>query len=431
MDLLSWGMFPKVFKQVLINLPYRFSKLPEATQTLLPRGLGRSYGDSCLNDSGILIGSQQLNHFIDFSRSSGVLRCESGVSFDEILKLVVPEGWFLPVTPGTKFVTVGGAIANDVHGKNHHKAGNFGHHVIQFELLKSTGERIICSREQNSDLFYATIGGLGLTGFITWAEFRLTKIPSTWIAQEQIQFQSLDEFFKINEASEKNYEYTVAWVDCVSSSKDIRGIYLRGNFASVKDFRLHKSSGFKTIPFFFPSWVLNKFSIKAFNALYYRKNLTKVKTDIVHYDPFFYPLDSIHQWNKIYGKNGFLQYQFVIPYKGTNWQAVSKIFDIIKSSEMGSFLAVLKTFGPIESEGMLSFPQEGLTLALDFPNYGDKLFKVLDECDEIVKNAGGRVYPAKDARMSASSFAVFYPRITEYKKYVDPSFSSSLWRRVK
>lgn len=431
MDLLSWGMFPKVFKQVLITLPYRFSKLPEATQTLLPRGLGRSYGDSCLNDSGILIGSQQLNHFIDFSRSSGVLRCESGVSFDEILKLVVPEGWFLPVTPGTKFVTVGGAIANDVHGKNHHKAGNFGHHVIQFEILKSTGERIICSREQNSDLFYATIGGLGLTGFITWAEFRLTKIPSTWIAQEQIQFQSLDEFFKINEASEKNYEYTVAWVDCVSSSNDIRGIYLRGNFASVKDFRLHKSGGFKTIPFFFPSWVLNKFSIKAFNALYYRKNLTKVKTDIVHYDRFFYPLDSIHQWNKIYGKNGFLQYQFVIPYKGTNWQTVSKIFDIIKSSEMGSFLAVLKTFGPIESEGMLSFPQEGLTLALDFPNYGDKLFKVLDECDEIVKKAGGRVYPAKDARMSAPSFAAFYPRTTEFKKFVDPAFSSSFWRRVK
>lgn len=431
----SWGLFPKVQKQTYIDLEHRLSPLPSAAGLLLPRGLGRSYGDSCLNESGTLLGSARLNHFISFDPQSGIIRCEAGVSFDEILQLVVPKGWFLPVTPGTKFISVGGAIANDVHGKNHHHAGNFGHHVICFELLRSTGERIFCSRAENADLFFATIGGLGLTGFITWAEFQLKKIPSAWIEQEQIQFHSLSQFFALSEISEKDYEFTVAWVDCVNSATDIRGIFIRGNYAKPlakhKNLKVHNTASFKTIPCFLPEWLLNSFSIKAFNELYYRKNLSIEKKSVVHYDPFFYPLDSIHHWNKIYGKRGFLQYQFVVPYKADSGATIAKIFNILKRSQMGSFLAVLKTFGSVKPEGLLSFPQEGVTLALDFPNCGEKLIKVLEKCDEIVRQAQGTVYPAKDARMSTESFATFFPRAAEFEKHMDPQFSSSFWRRVR
>lgn len=444
-DYPSWGLYPKISGQTYCDLEHRFSSLnslssltslPLSTEqkSILPRGLGRSYGDSCLNESGILVGTKRLQHFISFDSEQGILRCESGVSFDEILQFIVPQGWFLPVTPGTKFVTVGGAIANDVHGKNHHYAGNFGHHVLSFELLRSSGKRLICSRIENAELFYATIGGLGLTGFITWAEFKLSKMSSAWIKQEQIQFHSLKDFFSLATESERDYEFTVAWVDCVNSSSDIRGIFIRGNFATPQahdNFKVHNTKSFKTVPVFFPEWTLNSFSIRSFNELYYRKNLSAKKENIVHYDPFFYPLDSIHHWNKIYGKRGFLQYQFVVPYKEDAGKALADIFDILKRSQMGSFLAVLKTFGAVKSEGLLSFPQEGVTLALDFPNYGDKLFKILDQCDAIVRSAKGAVYPAKDARMSKESFSTFFTQLNEFERHIDPQFSSSFWRRVR
>lgn len=432
-DLQSWGLYPQVASQKLENLASRLVPLPDFQGQLLPRGLGRSYGDSCLNENGLLVGSQQLKHYISFNHETGMIRCESGVSFDDILKLAVPRGWFLPVTPGTKFVTVGGAIANDVHGKNHHKAGNFGHHVTRLELLRSTGERLICSRSENTDLFFATIGGLGLTGFITWAEFGLSRIASSWINQQQIQFSSLKEFFELSAQYENTYEYTVSWVDCVGSSKDIRGIFIGGNFADQEQdrFRLHSEKSLKTIPVFFPEWALNSLSIRAFNELYYRKNLSADKKNHAHYEPFFYPLDSINHWNKIYGRRGFLQYQFVVPYKNDDGAALAEVFSILKRSQMGSFLAVLKTFSTRKSEGMLSFPQEGVTLALDFPNHGEKLLQVLEQCDQIVRQAHGAVYPAKDARMRKDSFAAFYPRLNEFEKFIDPKFSSSFWRRVR
>ncbi|MGZ3774661.1 MAG: FAD-binding oxidoreductase [Bdellovibrio sp.] len=439
----SWGLYPKITQQNFCELDNRYALLSSCSspsnsalikESILPRGVGRSYGDSCLNETGTLIGSGRLNHYISFDKEAGIIRCEAGVLFGDILQLVVPQGWFLPVTPGTKFVTVGGAIANDVHGKNHHVAGNFGHHVLSFEILRSSGERLHCSRSENTELFYATIGGLGLTGFITWAEFKLCKISSAWIEQEQIQFQSLSDFFKIATDSEKDYDFTVAWVDCVNKANDIRGIFIRGNFApaqKVENFKIHNSQSANSVPFYFPEWTLNSFSIRVFNELYYRKNLTSFKKNIVHYDPFFYPLDSIHHWNKIYGRRGFLQYQFVVPFKEDSGKAISQIFDILKQSQMGSFLAVLKTFGSMKSEGMLSFPQEGVTLALDFPNYGKKLLTVLEQCDAIVKEAKGAIYPAKDARMGAHNFAAFFPRLNEFDKYIDPQFSSSFWRRVR
>ncbi|QDK45331.1 FAD-binding oxidoreductase [Bdellovibrio sp. ZAP7] len=430
----SWGQYPLATDQTLYPFSNRFSLLPKVSASLLPRGLGRSYGDSCLNDHGVLLSSTGLNRYIDFNQETGVLCCEAGVSFDEILQLAVPRGWFLPVTPGTKFITVGGAIANDIHGKNHHIAGNFGHHVSRFEILRSSGERLICSRNENSDLFYATIGGLGLTGFITWVEFNLTKIDSSWIDQEQIQFHSLSEFFEIAAESETGYEYTVAWVDCVSSEKDIRGIFIRGNFAkpqATENYKVHKLTSLKNIPVYFPEITLNKFSIRAFNELYFRKNITPRKKNLVHYEPFFYPLDAIHNWNRIYGKRGFLQYQFVVPYKNDSGAAVQKIIQLLNKSQMGSFLAVLKTFGNVPSEGMMSFPKEGVTLALDFANYGEDLYQVLEECDAIVRSAGGAVYPAKDARMSKESFSAFYPQRKSFEQFIDPQFSSSFWRRVR
>nr|WP_255490316.1 FAD-binding oxidoreductase [Bdellovibrio sp. KM01] len=429
----SWGLYPKVQNQASQALESRFASLPLPDSTILPRGLGRSYGDSCLNNGGTLICSNYLNKFISFSSETGLIRCEAGVTFEDVIKLAVPKGWFLPVTPGTKFVTVGGAIANDVHGKNHHKSGNFGNHVTQFELLRSTGERLLCSRNSNPELFKATIGGLGLTGFITWAEFQLIKIDSSWVDQEQIQYHNLNDFFAIAEESEENFDYTVSWVDCVSSS-DVRGIFIRGNFANAQsedNFKLHKEKSLKNVPVFLPEQTLNRFSIRAFNELYFHKNISSHKAGLVHYEPFFYPLDSIHNWNRIYGKRGFLQYQFVVPYKNDAGAALNEIFQVLKKSQMGSFLAVLKTFGNLQPEGLMSFPKEGVTLALDFANYGDSLLKVLETCDSIVRSANGSVYPAKDARMSKQSFSTFYPQIESFEKHIDPKFSSSFWRRVR
>lgn len=429
----SWGLYPPVANQNLLTMDQRNHPLPAASSSILPRGLGRSYGDSCLNENGTLLSNLALKHLISFNSNTGILRCESGVSLQEVIQFAVPRGWFLSVSPGTKFVTVGGAIANDVHGKNHGQSGNFGHHTLSFELLRSNGERLTCSRTQNADYFYATIGGLGLTGFITWAEIQLKKIPSSFIDQEQIQFYNLQEFFQLSKESEKNFSYIASWVDCVSSGKDVRGIFIRGNYSqsTAGNYQVHNSSGAKTVPVFFPEFALNPMSIKAFNFAYYHKNIFKHRANTVHYDPFFYPLDSLNNWNKIYGRRGFLQYQVVVPYDRDNGQAIQEIMDLVKKNQRGSFLVVLKTFGSIKSEGLMSFPREGVTLALDFANYGPDLLKFLDDCDVLVRQAGGAIYPAKDARMSKESFAQFYPRLNEFEKFIDPQFSSSFWRRVR
>ena len=430
----SWGNYPLLNHEEFENLKNRHSLLPKTSLKMLPRGLGRSYGDSCLAGEGLLVGNHLLKHFIGFDPNTGRLICESGVTLDQILQLVVPRGWFLPITPGTKFVTVGGAIANDVHGKNHHVAGNWGHHVTRFELLRSSGERLLCSPTENSKYFTATLGGLGLTGFITWAEIQLKKISTSWIDQEQIKFSTLDEFFSLSEESEKNFEYTVSWVDCLGDTNQIPGIFIRGNHATQSHGKpiltTHTGGSLKSIPIFFPNFTLNPLTIRAFNTLYYQKNLRKIQTSHVHYDPFFYPLDSILNWNCIYGKRGFLQYQCVVPYRSDSGAAITEIFRRIKKSNMGSFLAVLKTFGKTPSLGTLSFPTEGVTLALDFPNYGAPLLTLLEECDEIVRSVKGRVYPAKDARMSRESFHTFFPQVTSFQSLIDPLFESQFWRRV-
>ena len=296
------------------------------------------------------------------------MRCEAGVSLAEILDIFVPRGWFLPVTPGTKFVSVGGAIANDIHGKNHHRSGTFGCHVTCFELLRSNGQRLICSPDQNSELFRATIGGLGLTGVILWAEFRLKPIINPYIDMDHIRFSSLEEFFDISAASDQDFEYTMSWVDLLIGGQNLcRGIFMRGNHNQSQALASKpvKKRLPLALPFNLPTFTLNTFTVKAFNELYYHAQTRKTVHKTVPYDPFFYPLDSIHDWYRMYGKRGFLQYQFVVPFDNAR-AAMSEILGRIRQAGEGSFLTVLKTFGDIPSPGMLSFPRPGLTLALDF-----------------------------------------------------------------
>lgn len=433
----SWGRFPQV-SQESIPLFWREKTLPLPPPpiTVLPHGLGRSYGDVCLNDNGILLTTHHLNRFIHFDTEQGLLCCEAGVSLAEILTLCVPQGWFLPITPGTKFVTVGGAIANDVHGKNHHCAGTFGCHVLQFELLRSNGERLLCSPTQNEEYYAATIGGLGLTGLITWAEIQLKRINHRAMAAEIIQFADLDEFFELSAGSDQYYDYTMAWVDCQSKKALGRGIFFRGNHVKAEEIPAQWQpplanrlpAALRTMPFNLPNFVLNQWTVSAFNWFYYHKQRQKIVSQFVDYDPFFYPLDAILEWNRLYGKTGFLQYQFVVSYE--DHQIIKTILQTIAESGLSSFLAVLKTFGELTSPGLLSFPRKGVTLALDFPIKGSITFELLEYLDDSVCEAGGVVYPCKDARLSARHFKSYYPQWEELIHYMDPRFSSSFWRRV-
>ncbi len=432
----SWGRYPRV-SHIGELTPASISSVSESVASvdasILPRGLGRSYGDSCLNDGGYLLSSISLDRFHGFDPLTGILRCESGVSLDEILKVFVPKGWFLPVTPGTKFVTVGGAIANDVHGKNHHKVGSFGNHVKAFELERSDGTRMVCSEDSNPDWFRATVGGLGLTGIILWAEIYLKAVKGPFIDMESLKFESLDEFYQITGESEADFEYTVSWLDCFSVRDGVRGIFMRGNHSDRVEVKrskaVHSSPGSLTFPFDAPSFLLSPPTIKAFNYLYYSKQRDKVSISSVHYDPFFYPLDKVNNWNRMYGKRGFLQWQCVVPLLDEG-KAISSIIEKINRSGQWSFLVVLKEFGEVVPKGMLSFPMPGITLALDFPNVGESLFSLLDELDTIVVEAGGRLYPAKDARMSSSTFMSSFSHYEDFLEYIDPRFSSSFIRRV-
>lgn len=439
----SWGRYPQTGQQNAITFSWldelqsRISSSPSGTH-YLPRGLGRSYGDSCLVDStGTLLDLQACNRILEFDRERGILSAEAGASFDQILRLIVPAGWFLPVTPGTKFVTLAGAIANDIHGKNHHAAGNFGNHVIDFELLRSDGRVLRCSENdaaesETGSLFRATIGGIGLTGVILRARFRLRKIENPLIDQEIVKYRGIREFVELSSESEAlGFEYTVSWVDCLSSGEKLRGLFIRGNHAQGQrvEAQMHGKPKL-AIPVDFPNFALNPLSVRAFNELYYRKQFQKKKVGPVHFDPFFYPLDSILMWNRIYGSRGFLQYQFVVPYESDQGEAVNEIMGRIARSGQGSFLAVLKVFGAIPGRGMLSFPRPGITLALDFKNTGEPLYRLLQDLDRLVISAGGALYPAKDARMSKESFLASFPEVTEFKKWMDPVFGSRFSNRV-
>lgn len=428
----SWGRVLKLEHEV-VALSNRFDELPKISQgssTFLPYGNGRSYGDSCLNAGGTILKTAALDRFIAFDPETGILRCESGVLLSEILRLIVPQGWFLPVTPGTRFVTVGGAIANDVHGKNHHVSGTFGRHVRQLELLRSDSQRLICAATEHPDYFAATIGGLGLTGLVTWAEIQLRRIGNPWIDAETIRFESLDEFFSLCEESDWDYEYTVSWVDCAGKGKRLgRGLFMRGNHAPADSMPANYSQKTRTFPFTPPVSLINSITLKAFNSAYYHKQISRELRHTQHYEPFFYPLDGMLEWNRMYGPKGFFQYQCIVPSQNGE-EVIAELLGEIAASGMGSFLAVLKICGDAASPGMLSFPMKGVSLALDFPNRGEKLEHLFKRLDHIVRSAGGRLYPAKDGRMPGDLFRSGFPRWQEFTNYIDPDFSSSFWRRV-
>lgn len=428
----SFNRYPKIYPSDVINITWK--EQLEKIKTLsnfLPRGYGKSYGDSCLIDNGTLVDTTELNHLISFDKENLIIEAEAGAKFSKLLDFMVPNKAFLPVTPGTKYISLAGAIANDVHGKNHHKGGTFGRHTLEFELVRSNGEVLTCSPEQNSDLYKATIGGLGLTGVITKAKFKAIAINNPYLYVENIKYKNLDEFFEINEESVKDYNYTVSWIDSTAKGKSLgRGIYNRGNFTNPN---LHKvpenDQEQKMLPFPLDYPFINNLSVKAFNLMWYKKQVKRHEKVISHYNPFFYPLDGVDGWNKSYGKNGFLQYQFVIPLEKGR-KILPKILSDISKSGLSSFLVVLKTFGDLPSPGMLSFPEPGITLAIDFRMDGEKTLKLLDKLDEYIIELGGRLYPAKDARMKAEHFKKFYPNWQEFLKYKDPNITSAFWERV-
>ncbi len=428
----SWGRFPASTPHDVITLAWR-TQIADAMRSstrVLAYGLGRSYGDVCLNNDGTLIVTSHLDRFISFDPATGVLRCEAGVSLAAIIDLVVPHGWFLPVTPGTKYVTVGGAIANDVHGKNHHLRGTFGSHVRAFELVRSDGSVRECTPTQHAEWFAATIGGLGLTGIISWAEIQLIRIGAPTLDVESIKARSLDEMIALMDESDASWEYTVSWIDCTQGGKTIgKGSFIRGNFEEQSRIKNQGSNVLFDVPIVPPNWLLNRTSIKAFNTLYYHKQFSRSKRTRTSIDPFFYPLDVVGGWNKLYGKRGFLQWQCVIPYDG-DASVMHHILSEIKRAGMASFLAVLKMFGDKPSPGLLSFPRPGLTLALDFGNDGVPLMRMLDTLDAIVADVGGRIYPAKDAHMSAEHFHTMYPEASRLAAFLDPHCTSTFWQRV-
>ncbi len=432
-DSLTWGR--AVRRPQFVAAPSFKEDIPGLIRaanggTVLPVGLQRSYGDSALNSEGRLLAMPGSSRFIAFDPQTGVLRAEAGATLGEIMRRLVPLGFFPAVTPGTRFVTLGGAFANDVHGKNHHGAGTFGCHVSAFGLVRGDGEAIEVRAGSGNGLFEATAGGLGLTGVIEWAEVRLDRIESSFLDTEIIPYGTLDEFWHIAEASCHSHEHTVAWIDCTARGHNAgRGIFSRANWSREGPLEPHGERQGLSVPFDAPGALLNRLTVGLFNRLYGAAQKRKAGPLRQHYSQFFHPLDSIGSWNRLYGRRGFYQYQCVVP-PPVMKDAIPALLNEIAASGQGSFLAVLKTCGPRPSPGMLSFPMEGATLALDFPNRGDRTLKLFARLDKIVAEAGGRLYAAKDGRIPKAMWAAGYPALERFLPHVDPKFSSDFWRRV-
>lgn len=407
MEIQGWGRHPVVNAEVA--LPSSRSSAvaavaANARRPVIARGMGRSYGDSGL--AGRVISSRYLNLLLGFDPAIGRVRCGVGITLAELLEVFVPKGWFLPVTPGTKFVTVGGAIASDAHGKNHHVKGCFSECVECFDLVVASGEVLTCSRSEHSDLFYATCAGMGLTGVIIEATLRLMPLNSAFVEQTTLKCANLAEALALFETC-RAYTYSAAWIDCQATGSQMgRSLVMLGEHATGGTFNV-PSKRAKSVPFDFPGWLLNHYSIRAFNAFFYHRVRAKCSSRCLHYETFFYPLDSLNDWNRLYGKGGFTQYQFVIP-KTAGLDGLSAILKRIAASGRGSFLAVLKVMGP-ENANYLSFPTEGYTLALDF-KLQPGLFELFKELDSMVFDCGGRIYLAKDCRLDAAGFRRSYPR---------------------
>ena len=410
MKIYGWGHYSVVDAQVLKPAKVKdLNKLIKLNKKIIARGLGRSYGDSA--NSNVVLDTTSLNSVIKFDPESGVILSESGVSIKEINELTIPQGWFVPVTSGTSYVTLGGAIASDIHGKNHHLDGAFSDHILSANIMLGDGEVLNISNSINSDLFQATCGGMGLTGIIISASIKLKSISSSLIKQTTIKNNSLKELlnqFEINFSS----PYSVAWLDCSNKSKSIKSLLFLGEHLKKGELIISKKKPIN-IPVKFCSMFLNKHFIKIFNNAYYFKNLRKIQTTQVSLENYFYPLDSLKNWNFLYGKKGFIQYQFVIP-KTNGIQILKKILDIINEHDQTPFLAVLKILGP-QNKNYLSFPIEGYTLALDFKVSFD-LLKLISTLDKVIALSGGKIYLTKDAIMSKEIFRECYPKWNEFEQ---------------
>lgn len=427
----GWGRYPELNARVA--RPDRYQELTDwAQQRCLARGMGRAYGDAAISASGTTVLMTRLNRFLAFDNETGVLQAEAGVTLDEILHVVMPRGWFLPVTPGTRYVSLGGAVAADVHGKNHHHVGSFSAFVLDIELF-TPGGVIICSPGRHSGIFWATVGGMGMTGLMGAITVQLKRIPSADMLVQHHPAANLSAVFELMNSTEHDDEYTVAWIDCLASGKNLgRSVFMRGHHTEGALGPGPKAGGLR-LPLNLPTAALNKLSVKTFNAFYYRWEGRKQKPFRCDIAPFFYPLDGIRDWNRLYGKPGFVQYQFVLPAESAE-AGLQTVLQRLSQSGNASFLAVLKRFGAAGS-GMLSFPMPGITLALDLPLRSGTL-GLLDTLDAIVLEHGGRVYLAKDARMAASSFARMYPQLEDWRhirRTLDPDglFLSALGQRLE
>ncbi|MDP8228889.1 MAG: FAD-binding oxidoreductase [Candidatus Electryoneaceae bacterium] len=441
----GWGRYRSGSADVTIpNRTIQLKAILEARdhRTLLAYGKGRSYGDACLNSGRMVVKFDGLDRAIAFDRENGIFTCEAGMILSDILKAIVPHGWFLPVTPGTQYPTIGGCVAADVHGKNHHIAGSISRHIRWIDLLTANGETVRCSRDSNSDIYWATAGGMGLTGFIQQISMQLLRIPSAYIAAEYIRVRNLTEMMETLEVNDVQFPYTVAWVDCVADGESLgRGEVILGRHAEQEQLPpsarpspyyipAHPTV---TVPMVSPFPLINPLTINLFNGLYYHKGGSDTyRQEVVPYDTYFYPLDAANRWNRLYGRRGFVQYQFVVPLDAGK-SVISHVLRTCNARGNPSSLAVLKRFG--NQEGLLSFPRPGWTLALDIA-VGNGTFDLLDDLDRMIADCGGRIYLAKDARMSAETFYRICPELSEWmeiKRRVDPDniFSSDLARRLE
>ena len=433
----GWGNYPVAESFVL--KPGFDTDFKKALQKdhIIPRGLGRSYGDQAINDSHVIL-CTKFNHFLALDEIAGIIECQAGVSLEEIINVVAPRGWFPMICPGTKFVTVGGAIANDIHGKAHHSDGSFVNCVISFTILLADGRIVTASRTENADLFWANFGGLGLLGVILTAKMKLRKIETTWFRQKSVKIRNLDHMLEALDEYDHAYNYSVAWIDALAKGKKLgSGVLALGNAATREDLhgspasqplKLHKISKL-SVPFFLPSFALNNITVRILNrAIAFVWNSPK---ELVHYEKFFFPLDMINNWNRGYGRRGFIQYQFVIPEEDGR-KNLTEILQMIATSGCTPLLNVFKKMG--EGQGMLSFPFKGYTLAIDFP-VTKKLFQFTPKLDEKVLQAGGRLYLGKDALLDKEMFRQMYPKYNEWiavKAKYDPNnkFCSVISRRL-
>ncbi len=411
MLLQGWGRYPVIDADIRtpdsVAAAQAILRDP-TTHPLIAHGMGRSYGDSALAPH--VLAMRGLHWLQDFNADTGVLSCQAGATLDDILNVFVPRGWFLPVTPGTRFVSIGGAIASDVHGKNHHRHGCFSEFVQTFELLLADGSVLNCSRREHAELFRATCGGMGLTGIVLGATLQLSRIASAYMDQATSKACNLEHALELF-AANASATYSVAWLDCMVSGKRLgRALLGTGEHAPQGGFDGQRTRAL-AIPMDLPGLALNRYTTAAFNHLYYARQRRQRRLDIVHYQSFFYPLDRILHWNRMYGSKGFVQYQCVIPHEAAS--GLRRLLQRIAASGQGSFLAVLKELGPA-NDNLLSFPRPGYTLALDF-KMADGLLPLLDELDAIVLDHGGRLYLAKDARMNATTFKRCYPQWEEFQ----------------